>query len=648
VVEDGHLRGLIQRERVARHKRCALVTADFIDESLQRFGLAWSDVDVVAIATCQSWPYLFVEQERFRFDYDLNALARFPFKPEIRQYATAALNQPLARKRLADVVPRIHGGAYSEYLVDDVAGLDHERDALWCFEWPYYLDWWHKPHDQQSLGNWCARIPKLKEMHQGYMPIRVTLDGVSKPGLLVPHHLAHAAYAFYQSDADRAAVHTLDNGDVFRHDLGYVGGIYAYGEGNRLVTIGPNYNIHGHLYQRTAERLKLGHGSGAGKLMGLAPYGRARFADQAMVGNAYEVFGESYAHGTKTSLYTVLEPMHRRMQELLPGLYDDPDAWIDGVDPDARGSNDLRRAGVDLAASAQWIFEQSSLLAARSLSVGLARAGFSVPTLCLGGGGALNCPANTLVHDHGAFRDVLIAPACDDSGLPVGAAQAVVHDVFDVARESQGHGGSASAYRGLAYTRSDLDRALAAHGEDLVAEDRVDAAADAGRAVAAGAIVGWFEGRSEIGPRALGHRSLLADPRPAANWRRVNELKRREVWRPFAPAVLKERAGDWFRGGPSNSPHMLFTAQVRNDRLPAITHVDGSARVQTVADDTGQFRRVVEAFDAETGVPVVLNTSFNGPGEPIVETPEDALRFLATTEVDAVYVDGVKVTRRGG
>jgi carbamoyltransferase len=262
----------------------------------------------------------------------------------------------------------------------------------------------------------------LKEIHQGYLPVRVTLDGVAKPGLLVPHHMAHAAYAFYQSDAERAAVYTVDNGDGSNPETGYTGGIYAYGEGTRIIPLGPNFSFQGHLYQRTAEHLKLGGGAGAGKLMGLAPYGRPRFSDPAMLGNAFEVFGEDFAFGNKGVKDAVLVPLRDRTASLWPLIYDNANALLDGVDPQAMGSGNVRRVYADMAASAQYVFEQNALLATRNLASGLMRAGFTTATLCLGGGAALNCPANTLIHDEGLFRSVLIPPACDDSGLPIGAA----------------------------------------------------------------------------------------------------------------------------------------------------------------------------------------------------------------------------------
>jgi carbamoyltransferase len=137
----------------------------------------------------------------------------------------------------------------------------------------------------------------------------------------------------------------------------------------------------------------------------------------------------------------------------------------------------------------------------------------------------------------------------------------------------------------------------------------------------------------------------LADPRPETQWRHVNDLKSREHWRPFAPAVLREHAAEWFEGAPTPSPFMLFTAQVRSRAVPAITHVDGSSRIQTVDASCGVFHGVLDHFHRRTGIPLVMNTSFNGPAEPIVESPSDALRFLQESQLDAVYLDGLRVTR---
>jgi carbamoyltransferase len=264
--------------------------------------------------------------------------------------------------------------------------------------------------------------------------------------------------------------------------------------------------------------------------------------------------------------------------------------------------------------------------------------------LCLSGGCALNCPSNSRLFREGPFRKIFVEPGCDDSGLAIGAAAWLYHNVLD--QPVPPRADYASPYLGLPISTDAIQAALDAAGEGIQFTACPDSAQAAAADLAEDRIIGWFEGRSEIGPRALGHRSILADPRQAANWSRVNALKGREAWRPFAPAVLESEAENWFEGMPLPSPYMLFTGAVRSSDLPAITHADGSARIQTVDSSCGEFFRVVEQFFAKTGMPVVLNTSFNGPGEPIVESPTDALRFLVNSRLDALYIGGMRVTRR--
>ncbi|MGH6885094.1 MAG: carbamoyltransferase C-terminal domain-containing protein, partial [Geminicoccales bacterium] len=267
--------------------------------------------------------------------------------------------------------------------------------------------------------------------------------------------------------------------------------------------------------------------------------------------------------------------------------------------------------------------------------------------LCYAGGTALNCPANSLIAQDGRFTSVHVPPWCDDSGLALGAALALYHNVLDQPLPARAAEGAAvDAYLGARIPEAEIDAALQRHGAAIVCESVPDGADIAAQDVAADRVIAWFEGRSEIGPRALGHRSILADPRKPENWGRVNRIKGREAWRPFAPAVLTDRAAEWFDGLPLPSPHMLFTAQVKSIDLPAITHVDGSSRIQTVDESCGAFHRLLRRFDSLTGCPVVLNTSFNGPGEPIVESPDDALQFFLQSDLDALYLEGRRVRKR--
>lgn len=656
LVDDGKVLGLIQRERLTRIKRNALLTADFLDECLRCFGVAWADLDAVAMCTSQAWPIMLVDRTEFAVALDPDA--RLPARPGLGDASAVRRALDSIQQRDAVFGEAVSVERFRRYFGPDRANREYfaERpedflrepgDLVAPLEWPDFLSDWLRPDAADRLRRGLGHMHKVRLAN--YLPARFTLRGVSRPGLLLPHHMAHAAGAFYQSDFDSAVVHTLDNGDVFTRHRGYAGGMLMLGAGNRLHPVAPNFCYHGHLYQRVSEALALGHGGGAGKLMGLAPYGEPRYFDHTMVGDAFKVFGESYANGAKGNVGRVLDVLrdvHARLAGLGLERFDEAsphyrEGW--------QGAADVRRPGIDFAASAQAVFEHCT---GWFLSIALRAVYEHDPSralpLCLGGGGALNCPANSTVWRTQPISDIFVPPACDDSGLPIGAALAVYHDYLDRPRVDQGAKTCASAYLGRAFDDARIRRAMEQAPPGLAAEEPGDMAAHAAAAIASGQIVAWYEGRSEIGPRALGHRSILADARGAETWARVNRLKKREYWRPFAPAVLVEDHDAWFRGAPPVSPHMLFTAAVRSSALPAITHVDGSARVQTVDATCGGFRDVVSHFKRITGVPVVLNTSLNGPGEPIVDTPEDALRFVAGSEIDALYIGGLRVTRRSG
>lgn len=534
---------------------------------------------------------------------------------------------------------------YQEYFGGDVLPESDQANVLASFDWPTMPQSWTDRRQVDDLQTALRTAYHSPRGHFAYSPVRVVLEGVGKPGVMVPHHLSHAAAAFYTSDRENSAIYTLDNGDGWSRAAGYTGGIYALGVGSRLLPIAPSYDIHGHFYQRVGEGIRLGHGGAAGKLMGLAPYGEPRFFDAAMVGNAFDVFGEAYALGDKNDGHRVLQHLLRAVEAQKQLGYEELPAASPFYDEAAFGAQDLMRPNIDLAMTAQAVFEENAVRTVARLKSAIDSAGLGIRSVALSGGGALNCPANSRILAERIFDDVFVPPYCDDSGLPLGAALALAHDVLSEPRQPMSADTSQGAYLGRSYDDSVVERSIADRRDRIIVGPAGDAARNAASDLAEGRIVAWFEGRSEVGPRALGHRSILADPRGTTTWRDVNLLKRREYWRPFAPAVLAEKADSWFSGGPSPSPFMLFNAQVNSNDLPAITHVDGSARLQTVDASAGGFRSLLEGFNDITGVPVVLNTSFNGPGEPIVETPDEALDFLLGSEIDAVYLNGRKVTR---
>jgi carbamoyltransferase len=258
----------------------------------------------------------------------------------------------------------------------------------------------------------------------------------------------------------------------------------------------------------------------------------------------------------------------------------------------------------------------------------------------MAGGVALNCVANSRIWREGPFDEVWVQPAAGDSGTALGAALRVASELGDPVRPMAG------ADLGRSWTDDELARWL---DTAKIAYERPDDVAEAIAAVLADdGVVAWFQGASEFGPRALGHRSLLADPRRADNIERLNDVKGREQFRPVAPMVLEERAADLF-DGPLPSPYMLFTHRVRPewlDRIPAVVHVDGTARIQTVsAERNPLMARTLQAFERRTGVPVVVNTSLNTAGRPMVDDPRDALECFGSAPVDALAIGPFLVRR---
>jgi carbamoyltransferase len=454
---------------------------------------------------------------------------------------------------------------------------------------------------------------------------------VEIPAYYVNHHVAHAASCFYRSPFEESAILTHDG---FGNGVGYHSGLILYGRGHELVVLSPHHLAIGSLYDSISLMLRLYSGGldGAGKLMGLAPYGKPRFFQRDMVGNWFDA--ERRFKMNQIALW------HRHCNAKALEL---------GYDLSSLGNRDRMTDPInaDLAASTQMLFEECYLQAVRATKGLLQNSGIESDNLCLSGGTALNCPSNSRVFQDGAFGNMFIEPSCGDEGLAVGGALYIHHHLYrnPVLRDADRL--SMSPYLGIDISEAEVERALRAYAPRIRFEKRSDAPEQAAKDVMENKVIGWFEGRSESGPRALGHRSIVANPMHRENWERVNRIKQREVWRPFAPSVLEEESPNWFKGLPHPSPYMLFTGQVISSSLPAITHVDGSSRIQTVDSSAGDYYRMIKAFHRLSGVPVVLNTSLNGPGEPIVETPEHALAFYLNSELDALYMNGFKITRTG-
>ncbi len=466
--------------------------------------------------------------------------------------------------------------------------------------------------------------------------------------LFAEHHQSHAASAFYPSPFSEAVVLTMDGvGEWTTTSV-------ALGKGNDLEVVREIHFPHslGLLYSAFTYYAGFKVNSGEYKLMGLAPYGEARYA-QRILDHLIDLKADgSFRLDLAYFDYcTGLTMTNRHFDELFGG-------------PPRRAEEPLQQRHMDLAASIQAVVEQAVLRMTSSL-----RQETGIANLCLAGGVALNCVANGKVLRQGLFDDLWIQPAAGDAGGALGAALLASHRLLGAPRRAGGSaqtGRCADAMRGALlgpeFSAEEIAIVLdevGARYERLGGEELLETAATA---LAEGKALGWFQGRMEFGPRALGNRSILADPRSPDMQKTLNlKVKFRESFRPFAPSVLRERVSDWFELD-GDSPYMLLVADVKAKRrrclgeaeraisglarldvprsdIPAATHVDGSARVQTVHWDTNpRFHALLAAFEARTGCPVLVNTSFNVRGEPIVCTPADAFRCFMGTHLDCLAI----------
>ncbi len=476
--------------------------------------------------------------------------------------------------------------------------------------------------------------------------------GYDMPGDLLysDHHLSHAAAAFYPSPFERAAILTIDGvGEWATSSIGR-----GAGRTVELIEELRFPNSLGLLYSAFTYHCGFKVNSGEYKLMGLAPFGEPRYA-QAIREHLIDLSPEGsftlnmayfdFLAGTKMT--------NTRFDAVFGGRARQPES-------------DITQRECDLARSIQVVLEEVVLRMARH-----AQSITGETDLVMAGGVALNCVANGRLAREGTFERIWIQPAAGDAGSSLGAALWAWHEVLGNERRTVPCDSMEGAQLGPSFSGDAIRALLDEEGRPYVRiEDDGERARRVAELLASGNVVGVFQGRMEFGPRALGNRSILADPRSSSMQRVLNEkIKQRESFRPFAPAVMAEHAGDWFELD-HDSPYMLFTAQVAEQHLhapetvaegadvferlhsirssiPAVTHVDGSARVQTVdGERSPAFHRLLGAFHEITGCPILVNTSFNVRGEPIVHTPEDAYRCFMTTDMDYLVLEDCILDRR--
>ena len=493
---------------------------------------------------------------------------------------------------------------------------------------------------RMAIPLWLREKLFLKDMLKKELGKLGNRQGWNGRLLFSEHHLSHAASAFFPSPFEEAVVLTMDGVGEWATTSA------AIGKGNGLAVHKEIHFPHslGLLYSAFTYYTGFKVNSGEYKVMGLAPYGEPKYAAR-ILDRIIDLKADGSFHLDLRyfDYCTGLTMTNGEFDALFGGGPRQPDQL-------------LTQRHMDLAASLQSVTDEVVLRLTRSL-----RKESGIANLCLAGGVALNCVANGKVLRDGQFEQIYIQPAAGDAGGALGAALVGYHMQLGLERHPDGDA-MRGAYLGPAYLQAEIESRLQRCGARFeVIEDRtlIDTSAED---LANGKALGWFQGRMEFGPRALGNRSILGDPRSPTMQKVLNlKVKYRESFRPFAPAVLRERVQDWFELD-CDSPYMLLVADVvksrrrkmtaEEDRLfgidklnvsrsdiPAVTHVDYSARIQTVHCETNpRFHALLTAFEGRTGCPVLVNTSFNVRGEPIVGTPEDAFRCFMGTELDALAV----------
>ena len=479
-------------------------------------------------------------------------------------------------------------------------------------------------------------------MEKALKPLSHSGRNVEEKLLFAEHHQSHAASAFYPSPFEEAVVLTLDGvGEWATTSV-------AIGRGSRLETVKEIHWPHslGLLYSAMTYYTGFKVNSGEYKVMGLAPYGEPKYVD-ILLNNLLDLKddGSFWLDQKYFNYATGLTMTSPAFDELFGS-------------PPRKAETPLTQREMDLAASVQKVVEEVMLRMTRDL----ART-HGIPNLCLAGGVALNCVANGKILRDGHFKRLWIQPAAGDAGGALGAALAAYHLHAKQPRIiGTGLDGMRGSYVGPSFSQADIEDRLTRTGARFTVDDDTAVLERTVDALTAGHAVGWFQGRMEYGPRALGARSILGDPRNPEMQRNLNlKIKYRESFRPFAPSVLAEDVKDYFDLDAA-SPYMLLVADVKESRrrpvleeeenlfgiqklnvprsdIPAVTHIDYSARIQTVHKDTNpRYHALISAFKARTGCPVLVNTSFNVRGEPIVHSPEDAFRCFMGCEMETLVV----------
>jgi len=637
LIKDGRLIAAVEEERFNRIKHCAGFPVQSIEYCLRAAGIEIEEIEHVGISRD---PSAHLHKKVLAAARRIVGTRRKAVSSAQSAVARAASDQAFDRERNSETFAPSAG----------------EADRLFALP--------GNGNGHGSLGKGLAR--QLADRLRNVAKVRDLRAELAKhlgiPGSKlraefhnIEHHRAHLASSFFVSPFERAALLSLDGfGD-------FISTMWAVGRETGIEVLGQVEYPHslGIAYTATTQFLGFPHYGDEGKTMGLAPYGQPRFIKQ---------FREIIRTESQGQFRLDLD-YFRHSSEGVDMSWDNgspaigrifSNAYADAFGPPRDPQTPLTDRDRDLAASLQLRLEEVAFHVLTHLhdQTGLTDLGLS-------GGVAYNSVMNGKILLHTPFRRVFIQPAAGDSGTALGVCYQIWNDVTRAARlgrVSRGSAGSASAedgqtssryvmegaYTGPEFGDAEIERELAISDLNFEKYEESDLPARAARDIADGAVIGWFQGRMEFGPRALGNRSILVDPRRSDMKDILNErIKKREPFRPFAPSILLEHVGEYFEQ-THPSPTMLMVYQIKPEKrsvIPAVTHVDGSGRLQTVTSEMNpRYYQLISDFYKLTGVPIVLNTSFN-ENEPIVCTPRDAIDCFLKTRMDALYLGNYVIRR---
>jgi carbamoyltransferase len=524
-----------------------------------------------------------------------------------------------------------------------------------------YIAFYDKPFlkFERLLENYVAFAPKGFQSFRMAMPIwlreklflkymlikeikKIDKSFDSNKLMFGEHHFSHAASAFYASPFEEAVVLTLDGVGEWATTT------VSIGKGHKLDIIKEIHFPHslGLLYSAFTYYTGFRVNSGEYKVMGLAPYGKPKYRD--LILDKLVDLKEDGSFRLDQSYFNYTTGLTMVNQKFVD-LFGQPIRMPD--------TDKLTQFHMDIAASIQAVTEEIVLTMTRSLAKE-----YNMPNLCMAGGVALNCVANGKIFRDKAFKDIWIQPASGDAGGALGCALAVWHEELNMPRKVNSHDSMKGSYLGPMYEQGSIEEELLACGANFDSVTEEEMIEQTSQALADGMAVGWFQGRMEFGPRSLGGRSILGDPRSDSMQKTLNlKVKYRENFRPFAPSVLRSDITEWFELD-YDSPYMLLVGYLKKNKyikmtkeeeslfgidklnvkrssIPAVTHVDYSARIQTVHPKTNpKYHALITKFKEKTGCPILVNTSFNVRGEPIVCSPKDAFRCFMGTEIEMLAI----------